>query len=175
LWVEASNVEFDNISAIDNVATFGDGGVFCFASNSGGLLRNSEFKDNSAREYGGAVSLISSNLNIQDSTISSNNASTDGGGLYVLNGGLTLMNTTVCGNSPEQIAGTGWGDQGGNTILDQCETCTGDLNEDDVVDGADLSLLLGSWAQTGGPADIDGSGLVDGADLAALLGNWSDC
>ena len=120
-------------------------------------------------------SLISSNLNIQDSTISSNSASVDGGGLYVLNGGLTLMNTTVCGNSPEQIAGTGWGDQGGNLILAQCQDCTGDINGDDVVNGADLSQLLGSWGTTSGPADIDGSGLVDGADLAALLGNWGNC
>ena len=175
LWVEASNVEFDNISAIDNVATFGDGGVFCFASNSGGLLRNSELIDNSAREHGGAASLISSNLNIQDSTISSNNAGTDGGGLYVLNGGLTLMNTTVCGNSPEQIAGTGWGDQGGNLILEQCQACGGDLTDDDTVNGADLSLLLGAWGNASGPADIDGSGLVDGADLAALLSFWGDC
>ncbi|MFO0873026.1 MAG: S8 family serine peptidase [Phycisphaerales bacterium] len=55
----------------------------------------------------------------------------------------------------------------------------GDLNEDGVVDGADMGLLLGAW----GPcpacdtapcaADLDGSCTVDGADLGLLIGNWS--
>jgi len=56
----------------------------------------------------------------------------------------------------------------------------GDLNGDDVVDGADLGTLLGGWGAcpTGGgdrdcPADLDGSGTVDGADLGLLLGLWS--
>ncbi len=51
---------------------------------------------------------------------------------------------------------------------------TGDLNDDGVVDGADLGLLLQSW----GPcddcaADLNGDGVVDGADLGILLQNWS--
>ena len=86
-----------------------------------------------------------------------------------------------CHSEPPQIRTNGqyacgrWGDQGGNLILAQCQDCTGDINGDDVVNGADLSQLLGSWGGTSGPADIDGSGLVDGADLAALLGNWGNC
>ena len=47
----------------------------------------------------------------------------------------------------------------------------GDLNGDGVVDGADLTILLGAWGTTG-PGDINGDGLVDGADLALLLGLW---
>ncbi len=54
------------------------------------------------------------------------------------------------------------------------EVCTGDLNDDGVVDAADLAGLLGQW---GGPgsADFDASGTVDAADLAQLLGAWGSC
>ncbi|MBL9149374.1 MAG: DNRLRE domain-containing protein [Phycisphaerae bacterium] len=47
-----------------------------------------------------------------------------------------------------------------------------DLNGDDLVDGADLGILLGQWGSTGN-ANIDGVGVVDGADLALLLGAWT--
>ena len=53
--------------------------------------------------------------------------------------------------------------------------CDGDLNDDDVVDGGDLSLVLGYWGSANPTFDLDGSGLVDGADLAFVLGEWGDC
>ncbi|MSR41857.1 MAG: hypothetical protein EXS10_08170 [Phycisphaerales bacterium] len=48
----------------------------------------------------------------------------------------------------------------------------GDLNDDGVVDAADLANLLAQW---GGPGsgDFDESGTVDAADLAVLLSAWS--
>jgi len=54
------------------------------------------------------------------------------------------------------------------------DSSLGDLDGDGLVDGTDLSILLGSW----GPcdqcaADINDDGVVDGDDLAALLGAWS--
>ncbi len=49
----------------------------------------------------------------------------------------------------------------------------GDLNNDGIVDGADLGSLLGEWGQTGGPADLNNDGVVDGADLGILLGAWT--
>lgn len=48
----------------------------------------------------------------------------------------------------------------------------GDLNDDGMVDGADLGELLGAWGTDDADADLDGSGLVDGADLGQLLGLW---
>ncbi len=48
----------------------------------------------------------------------------------------------------------------------------GDLNDDGVVDAADLAIMLGSWGASGA-ADLDGNGMVDAADLAILLGAWS--
>ncbi|MDZ4831368.1 MAG: dockerin type I repeat-containing protein [Phycisphaerae bacterium] len=50
----------------------------------------------------------------------------------------------------------------------------GDLNDDGIVDAADLAILLGAW----GPAlpcslaDLNHDGTVDAADLAILLGAW---
>jgi len=53
----------------------------------------------------------------------------------------------------------------------------GDINQDGIVDGADLALVLGVWGacpKTGEcPADVNQDGVVDGADLAIVLGNWS--
>ena len=48
----------------------------------------------------------------------------------------------------------------------------GDITGDGVVDGADLSRLLGDWGTSAFDADIDSNGMVDGQDLAVLLGNW---
>lgn len=56
------------------------------------------------------------------------------------------------------------------------ESIVGDLNNDGVVNGADLTILLGSW----GPcppkgdcvADLNDDGVVNGADLTIQLGNW---
>lgn len=52
--------------------------------------------------------------------------------------------------------------------------CAADVNNDGIVDGLDLSALLGGW---GGPgaADFDGNGAVDGLDLGVLLGGWGVC
>lgn len=50
---------------------------------------------------------------------------------------------------------------------------TGDLNGDGLVDGADISILLGAWGTADPIADLTGDGNVDGADLAVVLGNWT--
>ncbi|HMP38021.1 MAG TPA: GDSL-type esterase/lipase family protein [Phycisphaerales bacterium] len=53
-----------------------------------------------------------------------------------------------------------------------------DFNDDGVIDGGDLGLLLATW----GPAthqscligsDLDGNGVIDGADLGILLSAWT--
>jgi len=51
-------------------------------------------------------------------------------------------------------------------------SCGGDANGDDVVNGADLSVLLFLFGQSvtpGTAADFNGDGVVDGADLSVLL------
>lgn len=55
--------------------------------------------------------------------------------------------------------------------------CTGDLNLDGAVNGADLGALLGQWGTDGDStgADLDGNGVVSGSDLGLLLGAWGAC
>jgi len=53
--------------------------------------------------------------------------------------------------------------------------CPGDVNDDGIVDGTDLSILLGFWNLTEGPADLNDDGIVDGTDLSILLGFWGAC
>ena len=58
------------------------------------------------------------------------------------------------------------------------EVGLGDLNDDGVVNGADLGLMLGAWGACGkGPcsADLNDDGQVNGADLGLLLGGWGFC
>ena len=53
--------------------------------------------------------------------------------------------------------------------------CPGDINDDRVVNTADLLILLGEWGNPNSPADVDGDGDVDTADLLILLGAWGSC
>jgi len=48
-----------------------------------------------------------------------------------------------------------------------------DLNHDQLVNAADLTVLLSAWGSVGGSADIDGDGIVAGGDLASLLSAWT--
>jgi hypothetical protein len=69
-------------------------------------------------------------------------------------------------------------DSDGNGCPDCLEPCAetpvpGDLNNDGVVDGADLGLLLAAWDTSDAAADLNDDGVVEGADLGILLGAWS--
>lgn len=46
-----------------------------------------------------------------------------------------------------------------------------DLNDDGIVDGADLGMLLGGWGTAAGDVNADGS--TDGSDLGLLLAAWT--
>lgn len=62
----------------------------------------------------------------------------------------------------------------GDGIPDACD-CPGDLNDDGVIDGADLADLLSQWGQSGVPGDLDGDGSVAGGDLSIMLAGWGFC
>jgi hypothetical protein len=55
------------------------------------------------------------------------------------------------------------------------DSCPADLNDDGIVNGIDLAMLLGAWHTPGGDADLNGDGTVSGLDLAVLLGEWGPC
>ncbi len=66
------------------------------------------------------------------------------------------------------------GDNGGSTTIPA--PCSGDLNGDGKVDGADLGLLLSDWGACAGcPGDLNGDNKVDGADLGLMLSAWGVC
>jgi hypothetical protein len=52
------------------------------------------------------------------------------------------------------------------------------LNGDNVVNGADLGLMLGAWGPCPSSpcaADLNLDGVVNGADLGLMLGAWGNC
>ncbi|MFM9181915.1 MAG: GC-type dockerin domain-anchored protein [Phycisphaerales bacterium] len=56
--------------------------------------------------------------------------------------------------------------------------CPADLNDDGLVNGDDLGVLLTAWGACVGaecPADLTDDGLVNGEDLGALLTAWGAC
>ncbi len=55
-----------------------------------------------------------------------------------------------------------------------CVGPTGDINQDGIVNGADLGILLAEWGTpcNGCAADLNNDLSVDGADLGILLFNW---
>lgn len=57
-------------------------------------------------------------------------------------------------------------------LLPECNRCPADLNNDSVVNGLDLSVLLSQFGQIvpkGNGADLNGDGNVNGADMSVLL------
>jgi hypothetical protein len=63
---------------------------------------------------------------------------------------------------------------GGATRVDWQFPYAGDLNGDDVIDDADLLMVLFAFGQTGSnlPEDVNGDGTVDDADLLTVLFNF---
>ena len=57
-----------------------------------------------------------------------------------------------------------------------CESggCPADFNNDGIIDGADMGLLLSGWSTP--ETDLDGNGTTDGGDLGLLLSLFNtDC
>ena len=107
-----------------------------------------------------------------------NTASIAGGGIEHVNttgSTLDVVNSTICTNVPEDITGP-WTDLGSNTV---CLSCVGDIVPDGIINGEDLSVLLGDWGKCPPKAtcagDLNDDSVVNGADLSILLANWGPC
>jgi hypothetical protein len=116
-------------------------------------------------------------LSFDGCNVTGNTAAVVQGGIGSLEDGATtkvsLHGTSVCGNLPRPNVAGRFNDLGGNVICD----CTGDLNLDGVVNGADLGLMLSSWGPCGSscPYDLNVDGVVNGADLGLMLSAWGTC
>ncbi len=98
---------------------------------------------------------------------------------WVSQNDLMIRRADLDGNNVTDIAVTDDGVPNG-LALELTAACLPDLNDDRVVDAADLAELLGSWGPQDPcppytPADIDQDCDVDAADLAQLLGAWGMC
>ena len=77
----------------------------------------------------------------------------------------------VCSDRSGNIRTGDWeqADLGGSALA-------GDLNSDGCVDGMDIAVILGFWADTTQPCfDLNGNGVVGGADLSIVLSNFGGC
>ncbi len=148
-----------------------------YNSNSSPTLNDCTFTNNSAGEDGGGIhNYYGSSPTLTNCTLTENSAESSGGGMHSFyNCNPTLSQTVACGNAPDQISG-GWTDNGGNTVSDNCiSDCFFDFNGDGVVDGDELTYVLGAWGTDDPVADVTEDGIVDGADLNVILGAWGAC
>ena len=58
-------------------------------------------------------------------------------------------------------------------LPDRTNPITGDLDNNGVVDGSDIGLLLTVWGTNNPLGDLNGDGWVGGPDLGLLLVNWN--
>lgn len=72
-----------------------------------------------------------------------------------------------------EIAANPGNDANGDGLLDLCGILRGDLDNNGIVDGSDLGILLSIWGVSNPPlGDLDGNGTIDGGDLGLMLANW---
>ena len=101
----------------------------------------------------------------------------DGGGAtFSTGGGFTLGGSigqpdagVVMSGGQFQLAGGFWLAATSGAPL----TCAADLNNDGLVNGADLGILLGAWGTSNPVADLNCDGAVGGGDLGLVLGAWT--
>ncbi|MDG2030769.1 MAG: right-handed parallel beta-helix repeat-containing protein [Phycisphaerales bacterium] len=140
---------------------------------------------NRSDSRGGGLSALVATVTIEDCIITHNDllpatgTGSGGGCLFEGSENSRIQGTTICENMPDQVDGPHI-DGGGNQIGEVCgSTCPADINGDGVVDGADLTIVLGEWGPCpvpdDCPGDLTGDGLVDGADLTIVLGEWGAC
>ena len=187
---------------LDNFA-FADGGAIFAFQGATRICRNL-LAGNRAVNHGGAIKVVLGESYVHDCVMEGNTAY-QGGGLYwfanedttplemhgctiicnlanKIGGGIktrfgfpavTLEETIVCDNDPDEIDGP-YVDLGMNALC----VCPADFTGNDVVDGADLGILVAFWGPCRSadcPADLNHDGIVNGSDLGLLLGFWGPC
>lgn len=130
-------------------------------------------------DYGGALTWFTwtegPRMTLANCTLDDNRCKLGGGGLWVSPGfdSIDVIDTSICFNADNNVSGRVT-NMGGNTLCD----CEGDFNLDGLVNGADLSILLGFWGLCNSDdcaPDINFDGVIDGYDLAYFLALWGTC
>ena len=170
------------------------------AVNDGTTMTNCTFTNNSAIDGhdldgtlvpgrgGGMYFWAIGDVAITNCRFTGNSASGVGGGIWgTAFQPKSLIDCTVCENTVDNVATDDNQIEGhsvenissGNCIAADCtdcdDTCIGDLNDDGVVDAADIGLLFAVWGSDDPEADFDGDGTVGALDLGYVLGYWGPC
>ena len=181
----------------------GSGGGISHENSSWSYLTDCTFKGNSAGDHGGGINfgMGSTSPELHDCTFTCNSAGLSGGAIHhaILAQSL-LYDCIACQNTADgvstddnQISGTFQNLSPENCFRADCndcspeeciapecsdcdtDTCPADLNQDDVVDGADLAYVLGYWGTTDERGDVNKDGMVDAADIGILVSAWGLC
>jgi|GEM_PF-1907317 len=81
------------------------------------------------------------------------------GNTYYLAAGYVYGNYDPCSNR--------------NVTVEFVDSCPADLNGDNIVNGADLTIVLAAWDTAA--QDITGDGIANGVDLGILIASWGAC
>ena len=87
------------------------------------------------------------------------------GGIVAAGQGVVTFPETFASNQLFQI------------VFEPGPGCPADLDQNGVVESADLGLLLLAWGRVpdGTPADINADRVVNSSDLGALIASWGPC
>jgi len=67
-------------------------------------------------------------------------------------------------------------DKNNDGILDECQTCYGDIDGNNVLGVGDILAVIDAWGNcTDCAADIDGDGVVNVTEILFIVGNWGPC
>ena len=77
--------------------------------------------------------------------------------------------------SPQDVANTGLDVVMARDGVRMDDIGIADINDDGIVNGIDVTIVLSSWGLSDVPADLTGDGIVNGADLTILLASWGMC
>lgn len=184
----SGNVTMIDCELTQNASRLEGGGIVVLGAPEApttALLVGCLLEGNRSESRGGGLSAQVATVTIENCIITRNEllpatgTGSGGGCLFEGSENSRIQGTTICENMPDQVDGPHI-DGGGNQISDVCgSTCPADINGDGVVDGADLTIVLGEWGPCpvpdDCPGDLTGDGLVDGADLTIVLGEWGAC
>ena len=171
-----SHPKFENCIIRDCSAEKGGG---CSIENSNPVFLDCSFLENESIAEGAAIDASgASNCVLENCSVLLNVAGSDltYAAINIRDTSVaTLSGTLVCDNVPNELIGE-WVDEGDNKI---CDGCDADLNGDNLIDGSDLTFVLGFWGPCIDPenciGDLTGDGFIDGADLTTVLAFWGAC
>ncbi len=174
-----SNVVRNAMSCGSVLVTFGPGSALQIVGNA--------FEDNGAGlvascDGGTEFCEVAGNVFCGNASPQLSGSHVDGGNTMLPccgDGGMDpdLDGIVTCLDNCPSVANPSQGDCDGDGFGDACDadTCgnSPDINQDGIVDGADIGLLLLQW-QNAGTADLNGDGVVNGADVGLLLLEWGE-